>query len=104
MELRLLRYFLVVAEELHVGRAAERLHMAQQPLSAAIRRLESDLGVELFERAANRIRLTPAGLVMVEEAGTILRQVDAAAVRARRVAQGELGTLRVGYCSRSPSN
>jgi len=95
----LLQYFLIVAEELHVGRAAERLHMTQQPLSAAVRRLEASIGVELFVREANRIRLTDAGAALVDDAREILARIEAAAVRARRIARGETGTLRIGYCT-----
>jgi DNA-binding transcriptional LysR family regulator len=93
--LRHLRYFVAVAEELHFGRAAERLAMAQQPLSTAIRTLERDLGFDLFERYANRIRLTPAGEAFLEDVRGLLSGVD----RARRTARGERGTLRIAFCS-----
>jgi len=99
MELRHLRYFVAVAEEQNVTRAAQRLHMAQQPLSAAIKGLESDLGFDLFERVANRIRLTPAGSAFLEEARGVLAAAERAVERGRRAARGELGTLRVGYCA-----
>jgi DNA-binding transcriptional LysR family regulator len=99
MELRRLRYFVAVAEELHVGRAAERLHMAQQPLSAQIRELERELGYDLFERYANRIRLTEAGSVFLSEARAILTRTDAAVELGRRAAEGEIGVVRIGHCS-----
>lgn len=95
----MLRYFLVVAEELHMGRAAERLHMTQQPLSVAIRRLEDAIGVELFVREANRIRLSAAGEALVPGAQDLLRRADVAAESARRASRGDAGTLRIGYCS-----
>lgn len=94
--LRPLRYFVVVAEELHFGRAAERLHMAQPPLSQIIRRLEADLGVELFERTTRRVSLTSAGLSYLERARTILASVDAAGEEARRVAAGIVGHVTIG--------
>jgi len=95
VEFRLLRYFLVVANELHVGRAAEKLRMTQQPLSAAIQKLERELGVELFVREANRIRLTTAGAAFVPAARDLLVKAEAA----RAAARGDVGTLRVGHCS-----
>ncbi|GLY91524.1 LysR family transcriptional regulator [Actinoallomurus iriomotensis] len=76
MELRSLRYFLAVAEERHVGRAAQRLHMTQPPLSRAIRQLENDLGCVLFERTPRGVDLTPAGAVMLREARAVLDQAE----------------------------
>ena len=99
IELRRLRYFTVVAEELHVGRAAERLNMTQQPLSAAIRQLEQEVGFDLFERYANRIRLTRAGTVFLQEARELLALAERAIDRGRRAARGEYGTLRLGFCT-----
>lgn len=96
MELRQLRYFVVVAEELHFGRAADRLHMAQPPLSQAIRRLEDELGVTLLERTTRRVALTPAGEQYLERARRILADVDAAAREAGRVAAGEVGRVVLG--------
>ncbi len=97
MELRHLRYFVVVAEECHFGRAAARLHIAQPPLSQQIRQLESDLGVALFMRTTRKVELTPAGERYLERARAILASVDAAAAEAGRVAEGEQGRLAIGF-------
>lgn len=94
--LRHLRYFVTVAEERHFGRAAERLHMAQPPLSQQIRRLEADLGVELFVRTTRRVDLTAAGAAYLERARAILASVDGAADEARRVAAGAVGHVALG--------
>lgn len=96
MDLRELRYFVAVAEERHFGRAAARLHMAQPPLSQAIRRLEGDLGVRLLHRTTRQVDLTPAGADYLVRAREILAAVDDAALRARRVADGVVGRLRIG--------
>lgn len=96
MELRHLRYFAAVAEERHFGRAAERLHMAQPPLSQAIRQLEADLGVELLHRTTRRVELTEAGRAYLVRARAVLAEVDAAAQEARRVAAGSVGHLTIG--------
>jgi DNA-binding transcriptional LysR family regulator len=96
-ELRRWRYFLVVAEELHISRAAERLLIAQPSLSQQIRRLELDIGVVLFERTPRGLRLTPAGEVFAQEAALALAVVDRAVDHARAVGQGLRGTLRVGF-------
>ncbi len=98
VELRHFRYFIAVAEELHFGRAATRLHMSQQPLSAQIRSLEQEIGAELFHRAENRIRLTEAGKVFLTEARGAVDAADRAISRTRDAAEGRSGILRVGYC------
>jgi DNA-binding transcriptional LysR family regulator len=95
IELRHLRYFLTVSEELHFRRAAERLHIAQPPLSHAIRRLEEELGVRLLERTSRTVTLTEAGRVFTEEARKVLACLDVAVAEARR-AGGVGSTLRIG--------
>ena len=97
MELRHLRYFVAVAEELHFGRAAARLHLAQPPLSRQIRQLEDELGVTLFERNKRRVRLTDAGAAFLDEARTVLAHVEQGVQAARRAARGEVGKLTVGF-------
>jgi DNA-binding transcriptional LysR family regulator len=96
MELRHLRYFRAVAEELHFGRAAERLHIAQPPLSQQIRALERELGVALLTRSTRKVELTPAGSAYLERAVTILDAVDDATELAQRVAGGSAGRLVIG--------
>ena len=97
IELRHLRYFLVVAEELHFSRAAERLDIAQPPLSQMIQRLEHELGVSLFHRTKRRVSLTDAGVVFLEEARRTLTQAERAIHNVRRASRGELGRLLVGF-------
>jgi DNA-binding transcriptional LysR family regulator len=97
VELRHLRYFVAVAEERSFSRAAERLHMAQSPLSAAIRQLEREIGAELLARSSRGVSATPAGAVMLDRARRILEGVDGAVTAARRAAAGELGALRIGF-------
>jgi DNA-binding transcriptional LysR family regulator len=97
MELRHLRYFVAVAEELHFRRAAERLHVAQPAVSEQVRKLEEELGVRLFERSPRHVSLTDAGAVLLNEARRVLRQAEAAqsAVRSAHARHG--GVLRIGY-------
>jgi DNA-binding transcriptional LysR family regulator len=97
VDLRRLRYFVAVAEERHFGRAAERLHMAQPPLSQQIRRLESELGVTLLHRTTRSVELAPAGEVLLVRAREILAAVDDASEDTRRAARGEFGRLAVGF-------
>ncbi|MCX2946943.1 LysR substrate-binding domain-containing protein [Lentzea sp. NEAU-D7] len=96
MELRHLRYFVAVAEERHFGRAAERLHMAQPPLSQQIQQLEAELGVTLLHRTTRKVELTDAGTVYLDRARAVLAAVDDAGAEARRVAEGLQGRLVVG--------
>lgn len=97
MELRHLRYFLAVAEERHFGRAAERLHIAQPPLSRQIRQLEAEIGVQLLERTTRRVELTAAGHAYAARARAVLAAVDSANGEARRIAAGEQGTVSIGF-------
>jgi DNA-binding transcriptional LysR family regulator len=97
MELRHLRYFVAVAEELHFHRAALRLHISQPPLSQQIRALERELGVTLLARNRRRVALTAAGEGFLEDARAILSAVDRASERARDIARGAIGTLSIGF-------
>jgi DNA-binding transcriptional LysR family regulator len=97
VELRHLRYFIAVAEELNFSRAAERLHMAQPPLSAAIRQLERELGVDLFTRTTREVTLTDAGRAFLAGARRTLADADRAAEDAKRAGAGELGRIRLAY-------
>jgi DNA-binding transcriptional LysR family regulator len=97
MELRHLRYFVAVGEEQHYGRGAQRLRVAQPALSRQIQDLEREVGFKLFDRLSRGVRLSAAGKLFLEESRRILQQVDEATDRARRVAVGRLGTLRVGF-------
>jgi len=97
MELRHLRYFSVLAETLHFGRAAQRLHISQPPLSVAIRQLEDAVGARLFERNSKEVRLTAAGQGLQVQARQLLRQAEEAAQEAHAVARGAAGRLRIGF-------
>lgn len=96
MELRQIRFFVAVAEDRHFGRAAERMYIAQPALSQHIRRLERELGVQLLDRSARHVRLTPAGEAFLAVARRMLRQVDEGTDAARRAEAGETGSLAVG--------
>jgi DNA-binding transcriptional LysR family regulator len=97
MELRHLRYFVAVGEDQHYGRAAQRLRVAQPALSRQIQDLEEEIGFKLFDRLSRGVKLSTAGKLFLEEARRILQHVDEATKRAKRVASGQSGTLRVGF-------
>ncbi len=97
MELRHLRYFIAVAEELHFGRAAQRLYIAQPPLSQQIQQLERELGFALFHRTNRRVSLTPAGQAFLDEARATISHLEEAVRSSRRVARGEVGWLGIGF-------
>ncbi|WP_116101172.1 LysR substrate-binding domain-containing protein [Amycolatopsis thermalba] len=101
MELRHLRYFTAVADTCHFGKAAERLHMAQPALSHAIRQLEAELGAPLFTRTTRQVRLTPAGEFLLAEARRVLDTVEDSVRGVRRIADGRLGLVRVGFTGTS---
>jgi len=98
-ELRQLRYFVAVAEELHFGRAAHRLHMTQPPLSQTIQAFEAALGTPLFARTNRSVALTPAGLALLPEARRILQQAATLPDLAQRAAAGEIGRLSLAFVS-----
>src|SRR5215475_9310502 len=102
MELRHLRYFLAVAEEGHVTRAAERLGIQQPPLSNQIRALERELDVLLFRRKPRGVELTDAGRALLADARSILAHVDHAFAATRRTARGEEGRIAIGFTSSAP--
>jgi DNA-binding transcriptional LysR family regulator len=97
MELRHLKYFIAVAEELHFARAANRLHIETSPLSRAIKELEVELGVRLFERDTRKTRITGAGTLLLEEARHLFITLEQTRTKVRALAQGFHGTLRIGY-------
>jgi DNA-binding transcriptional LysR family regulator len=97
MEMRHLRYFVVLAEELHFGRAAQRLHISQPPLSFNIKQLESSLGVQLLERNSHGVKLTPAGEVFRQSAQRVLAEAANAGRQARDVAAGVTSRVRIGF-------
>ncbi|WP_327339669.1 LysR family transcriptional regulator [Streptomyces sp. NBC_01259] len=101
MELRHLSAFVAVAEELHFGRAAKRLQMAQPPLSQQIRRLEKELGVQLFERNTRSVRLTGAGESFLQPVRTVLDDLDVAVRAAKAAGRGEYGRVGIGFAGAS---
>lgn len=104
MDLRRLRYFVVVAEELNFSRAAERLHMAQPPLSAQIKHLEAELEARLFDRLGRGVRLTEAGRLLLDEARRIFVQIEGTENMVRRVSNGEVGRLTIGFVPSATNN
>lgn len=104
IELRHLRYFITVAEELHFGHAAERLHMAQPPLSQQIRQLEEQLGFQLFYRTKRSVQLTEAGQVFLTDCRKLFKQLDQAIETGRQVSRGESGQLVIGFVSSAAYN
>jgi DNA-binding transcriptional LysR family regulator len=102
MELRHLRYFIAVAEELHFGRAAQLLGISQPPLSQQIQALEQELGARLFDRTNRRVALSEAGRLFLDEARLVLAQVDKASDVARRAQLGQLGELKIGFTPSAP--
>lgn len=97
MELRHLRYFVAVGEEQHYGRAAERLRVAQPALSRQIQDLEEEIGFKLFDRLPRGVKISAAGKCFLEDARRILQQINESTARAKRVASGQSGMLRVGF-------
>lgn len=99
MELRQLRYFIAVAEELHFGRAAQRLHMSQPPLSVQVGRLEDEIGTALFERSTRHVTLTPAGVHLRDRARALLENLDQIRDEMREFATGIAGEITAGFVS-----
>lgn len=99
IDLRLWRQFAAVADELHFGRAAARLHMTQPPLTQAIAHLEKELGVSLFDRTKRSVQLTPAGAALLPQAMDLLARAQALPAQARAAAAGEVGRLRLAFVS-----
>jgi DNA-binding transcriptional LysR family regulator len=102
VDLRQFRYFVVLAEELHFTRAAQRLNIGQPPLSLQIQAIERELGTELLKRNRRRVELTEAGRLFLTEARAALAQAERAVETARRAARGEIGTLRIGFTPSAP--
>ena len=96
LEVRQARFFIAVAEELHFGRAAERLHMSQPPLSQAILQLERHLGTDLLHRTSRRVQLTETGRLFLEECRALVRASERAEAVAALASSGMVGTLRIG--------
>lgn len=101
MELRHLKSFVVLGEELNFTRAANRMHMAQPPFSQRIRQLEEEMGVSLFKRHSRQVQLTPAGLAFFEEVRPLLAQLEGAIKACQQVERGSKGLLRVGFTGRA---
>ncbi|MGE4299507.1 MAG: LysR substrate-binding domain-containing protein [Desulfovibrionaceae bacterium] len=101
MDKRHLRYFVAVAEELHFGRAAVRLHMSQPPLSQQIRQMEEELGCVLFDRTSRKVALTPEGAYLLDEARAILARLDMVEETLRAMGRGEAGRLAMGFVAPS---
>ena len=101
MELRHLRYFLAVAEELHFGRAASRVHIAQPPLSKQIQQLEQEIGVQLFKRSKRSVELTDAGKIFQKEALGILNSLEIAIKKAKLASWGDANWLSIGFIASS---
>jgi len=99
IDLRVWRQFVAVAEELHFGRAAQRLHMTQPPVTQAIAQLEKTLGVLLFDRTRRRVALTPAGEALLPEVRDLLARAQALPARARAAAAGQVGRVRLAFVS-----
>lgn len=97
MDARKLRYFTVLAEEKHFGRAAQRLSLSQPPLSYAIKQLEIEVGSELFKRNTRKVELTPAGVGFLREAQILLRRMDEAKLLVKSIAEGRSGQLRISF-------
>jgi DNA-binding transcriptional LysR family regulator len=101
MELRHLKSFVVLAEELNFTRAANRMHMAQPPFSQRIRQLETEMGVSLFKRHSRQVRLTPAGQAFFDEVGPLLSKLESAIEACQQIERGTKGLLRVGFTGRA---
>jgi len=99
VDLRKLRYFSVLAEEKHFGRAAQRLSLSQPPLSLAIRQLEEEIGARLFERTSRNVSLTAAGVALQREAEVLLRRTEETRLLVKAIAEGREGRLRLGFGS-----
>jgi DNA-binding transcriptional LysR family regulator len=99
MELRHLRYFIAAAEEEHFGRASDRLHVTRPAVSQIIADLEQEIGTELFERLAHRVKLTAAGRALLPQLQAVMVQLNEALVMTKKVGQGKSGSLNIGYGS-----